>query len=501
MASEPAKTSEEIDSELLTAYLDGELSDADCIGVEKRLAEDPGFHRKMCELQNAWDMLDSLPLIQPNSQFVQTTIEMAIAGKDSRKTLLTGKVLRALMLLLIPAALFGVSYFVKRESIEQPERELVYDLPLIENHDRYSKVIFGNNAESGITFLKSVYAKGLFREVDDLFPVDSRSESLNDFEPASLPPNPQKIRDRSDRLSRLTDEERAELFEKKTKFEAINESQKETLREFHDLLADEPERDKLVDVMASYYDWLKILGASQRANLLDLPPEDRLKEIGRITRQQAQDAFGTIGSTKLPPNDAVLFYKWYDFSVDYYEPEIRERTGKVLTEMRKAKGLPTNEMVIDRIKSGPIEELVEFLMRNDRENFGQILCDNTRSWNIGIDYLRAIVSDEAGSIIDQPDFTEQDRQELILKWIEAANRARFPIKSSELKSFYAELTQEQRDKLDNLHPDQWYDSLTRMYWEKKIGQTRSAPSEDEAFQRFLRQSGWETEFGTGEDDS
>ena len=116
MADEPTQTDEEIDSELLTAYLDGELSDAECIAVEKRLAEDSAFHRHMCDLQNAWNMLDSLPLVQPNSQFVQTTVEMAIAGHKPKSSVV-GNIIKGLMLLLIPAAVFGVSYFLKREPI------------------------------------------------------------------------------------------------------------------------------------------------------------------------------------------------------------------------------------------------------------------------------------------------------------------------------------------------------------------------------------------------
>ena len=499
MADESARTNNETDSELLTAYLDGELTDSDCIAVEKRLAEEPSFHRQMCELQNAWDMLDSLPLVQPHSHFVNTTVEMAIAGHKPKSSTI-GNIVKGLLLLLIPATAFGLSYFLKRESIEQPERELVADLPLIENHDRYEEVIIKDSAEDGISFLKSIYSNGLFREVDDLFPVDSREEPPNDFESSSQPLDPQRIRNRSDRLSRMTPQKRSKLFDKKTKFEALPPDKQQTLRKFHDLLAKEPQRGKLVEVMSSYYDWLRILGSSQRANLQDLPLDKRLTEIRRITGQQAQKNFGAIGSTKLPLDDSILFYQWYDISIRYLSPEIRERTGEILTELREAKGLPTNELAIDRIKSGPIEQLVEFLMRNDRQFIGQILYENSTPKSIGVDYLREIVSDEARSIIDAPGFTELDRQELILKWIETANRARFPIKSETLKSFYSELTQEKRDSLDNLHPDNRYETLSRMYWKEKIGE-RSAPSEDEAFQKFLQQSGWETEFGMGEDDT
>lgn len=498
MADEPTQTDEEIDSELLTAYLDGELSDAECIAVEKRLAEDSAFHRHMCDLQNAWNMLDSLPLVQPNSQFVQTTVEMAIAGHKPKSSVV-GNIIKGLMLLLIPAAVFGVSYFLKRESIEQPERELVADLPLIENHDRYTRVVFlgddpdkNNSARDSIAFLNRIYRKGLFREVDDLFPVDAREEPVSDFETDAQPADPQRIKDRSDRLSRMTDQQLAELFDRKEKFESLDPNQQKKLREFHDLLADGPNRNELVEAMTSYYDWLKILGASQRANLLDLPLNERIGEIGRITREQAQKNFGTIGSTKLPPDDSVLFYQWYILSIRYRSAEIRQRTGEILAVLREAKGLPTNERVIERIKSGPIEQLVQFLMRNDRKKIGEILCENAIFEDIGLDRLRENVSDKARSIIDQDGFTELDRQELILKWIETATRA--PIGDETLEAYYSELSQEKKDELNNLHPDEWRASLSRMYWTEKTGD-RSAPAEDEAFQNFLLQSGWETLFG------
>ena len=499
MADEPTPNKDEADSELLTAYLDGELSDPECIAVEKRLAEEPAFHRLMCELQNAWDMLDSLPLVQPGSQFVRTTVEMAIAGHKPKSSTM-GNIVKGLLLLLIPATAFGMSYFLKRESIEKPERELIVDLPLIEKHDFYELVVHKDSADDGISFLKSIYSRGLFQEVDDLF--DSREEPPNDFEPASESPDPQQIKDRSDRLSRMTDQQRSDLFDKKAKFEALDPKQQQTLREFHDLLAKDSQRIKLAEVMSSYYDWLLILGQSQRAKLQDMPLDKRLTEIRRITGQQAQKYFGTIGSTKLPPDDSILFYQWYDVSIRYLAPEIRERIGVILTEQikdREAQGLATNELVVDRIVSGPIEQLVEYLMRKDRQNIGQLLCENSTPQSIGLDYLRKVVSEEAASIIDEPGLTELNRQELILTWIETANRARFPIKKETLESFYyQELSQEERDQVDNLHPDNRDDTLKRLYWDEKIGE-RSAPSEDEAFQEFLRQSGWDSEFGMDDD--
>lgn len=497
MADQRAQ-SEELDNELLTAYLDGELSDSDCIAVEKRLAEDKVFHLKMRELQSAWEMLDSLPLAKPGGQFVNTTVEMAIGG-HRKKSSWGGNFFMGLLALLILASMFGLSYFLTRESIEQPERELVYNLPLIENHDRYTKVVFDDGAESGIKFLKSIYSKGLFREVDDLFQVDMRDDSLDDFDGTAQPPDAQRIKDRTDRLARMTEQQRSELFEKKKKFEQLPEKQRETLREFHELLSQELDREELVEVLASYYDWLKILGMSQRANLLDLPRDERLREIGRITRRQAQENFGTTGSFKLPDNDAVAFYEWYDISIHFYNHEIRQRTGELFSALQRSRGIPTTEVVVDRIKKGPIEQLVEFLMRNDRKNFGKLLCADLPRGDIGLGLLRTLVSDQARSLIDQSGFTPREQRELILKWIEGANRSRFAIKTEVLRSFYDELGPEQRDELDNQHPNMWHESLARMYWEANIGR-RSTPSAEEEFEEFLRQNGFSEEFIFWEDE-
>jgi len=500
MSDQRAKTSQEADNELLTAYLDGELPDSECIAVEKRLGEDPSFHNLMRELQTTWDMLDSLPLVKPNSQFVNTTVEMAVAGQFKRRSFANG-LLKGLLLLLIPATAFGLSYFFKRESIEQPERELVNDLPLIENRDRYTKAIVEDSAEGGIAFLRSLYDDGLLGEPGDLFAVDSKvsNEAPDDIEETVQPPNPQRIKDRSDRLSRMTDQQLAELFKKKEKFDALPQKQRETLRKFHDLLTSEPDRNKLAGVLSSYYDLLKDLGPSQRARLLDLPLDQRLKEIGRIARQRAEDAFGTIGSSKLPEKDTTPFYRWYEISIRYYHLEIREQTGEVLLALQLVKGMPFSNGVIDRIKTGPIEQLVAFLMRNDREYLGRLLCRNSPTGDIGIPLLRHLVSAEANEILDQPGFTRQDREELILVWIENANQSRFLINPDALKKFYRQLSQENRDQLDNQHPDDWHEALTRMYWKAKIGE-RSSQSDEDDFVEFLRQNGLYAEFQFWEDD-
>ncbi len=487
---------EELDSELLTAYLDGELSESETIAVERRLASDSGFRSQMQDMQNAWDMLDALPAVKPDVAFVRTTVEMAIAGRQRSGISAWGpRIIGALAMLGLPLTLFAVAFFATRESIEQPERELLGELPVIENYDRYSRVFSDNDPEQGIHFLNSIYERGLFSEVEELFPVDSEDETeeaVVDLVATTVPPSADMIQDRSDRLTSMTDQQREDLFAKKQKFEALPQETQTAIRDFHNLLSNDPDRDRLWESLVSYYDWLKTLRASQRTGLLDSPIEKRLGKIREITRLQAEQAFGRLGATKLPVEDAEAFYGWYDFAITCYNPEIRKRAGKVFSDIRSKKGLPILEDDVSRVMSGPIGQLVDFLMRQDRENFGQLIAAKANETQYGMRELENQLTRSSLLILDGLEVDE--KRELVLRWIEVANKTRFPIQTTKLKAFYETLPVVTRDKLDNMHPDDWYESLTRLYWEAENIVKSAEPAEEEEFRRFLRENGLDSDF-------
>ena len=55
------------DEETLVAYLDGELSEAEIIEVEKRLTTCEKFRKQLNGLERTWDMLDALPAVEPTA--------------------------------------------------------------------------------------------------------------------------------------------------------------------------------------------------------------------------------------------------------------------------------------------------------------------------------------------------------------------------------------------------------------------------------------------------
>jgi anti-sigma factor RsiW len=148
--------------EELTAYLDGELTSDDRRRVEARLARDPEYRAELQRMQRAWDMLDKLPRATVDDSFARTTIEMvAVAAVDEARTQAlviprkrrTRAVVGALSVGV--AVLFGFMLGVK--AWPQKNRQLLEDLPVIENLDQYRQA-------DSIEFLRKLEASKLFDE-------------------------------------------------------------------------------------------------------------------------------------------------------------------------------------------------------------------------------------------------------------------------------------------------------------------------------------------------
>jgi anti-sigma factor RsiW len=148
--------------EELTAYLDGELDGEHRRRVEERLARDSDYRAELRRMQSAWDMLEKLPRATVDDAFARTTIEMvAVAAADEART----------QALAIPrrrrlAALVGTSAIIAATLLgfalgvsiwPDKNRQLLEDLPVIENFDRYRHV-------ESIEFLRMLDESKLFDE-------------------------------------------------------------------------------------------------------------------------------------------------------------------------------------------------------------------------------------------------------------------------------------------------------------------------------------------------
>ena len=146
--------------EQLVAYLDGELDVESRRRVEELLGSDAQARRRLQELQRTWDVLDDLDAVPPGNQFTQTTLEMVAvaADQDVRQSLAEAPHRRrrhwlAAGLILL-AALAGGFFAVVRLAPD-PNRQLVEDLPVLENLDEYRQI-------DDLEFLRLLRAAGLF---------------------------------------------------------------------------------------------------------------------------------------------------------------------------------------------------------------------------------------------------------------------------------------------------------------------------------------------------
>jgi anti-sigma factor RsiW len=148
--------------ETLVAYLDGEL-DADGMSeVERRLADDEQFRRRLHELENAWRLLDGLPRADVDETFAQSTVEMvAVEAAEELRTMQFESVRRRRRnqvvgaVSLVAAALLG--FTVAYQFLPNEDDRLLEDLPVVERLEQYQQV-------ESLEFLKLLVAEDVFPE-------------------------------------------------------------------------------------------------------------------------------------------------------------------------------------------------------------------------------------------------------------------------------------------------------------------------------------------------
>lgn len=148
--------------EELSAYLDGELDAEARRRFEDRLSSSSPLRQRLKEYQQTWDLLDDLPRATVDDSFTRTTVEMVAVRAEG--DVLTAEqraarrkqrlwILGLLAVLLTAAAGYAVTY----SWLQQPNEQLVEDLPILEHFDAYQ------NAGS-VEFLQELSSQGLFRE-------------------------------------------------------------------------------------------------------------------------------------------------------------------------------------------------------------------------------------------------------------------------------------------------------------------------------------------------
>lgn len=145
--------------EEIVAYLDGELDEDVAQQVERRLAQDPTYRRRLQQMERAWDCLDALPQAEVDESFTHSTVEMVSLAAEKELSLSATTHSRSLTTWLMGGALTlaAVAAGFIFTSLVTPDanQELLRDLPMIENIDMY---LHADNLE----FLQKLQAEKIF---------------------------------------------------------------------------------------------------------------------------------------------------------------------------------------------------------------------------------------------------------------------------------------------------------------------------------------------------
>jgi anti-sigma factor RsiW len=152
--------------ERLVAYLDGELDDAGVRQVEELLATDSQARELMLGLERTWSFLDKLGTIPVDQVFTQTTIKMVsvAAARDLARQQTEVPRRRRRRWLIGAASLLAAGaagFLAVAIAWPNPDRELLRDLPVLENYDELERVF---SKDKDIRFVRMLHKNDLFEK-------------------------------------------------------------------------------------------------------------------------------------------------------------------------------------------------------------------------------------------------------------------------------------------------------------------------------------------------
>lgn len=432
MSTTPSQ-SESPDTDELVAYLDGELSAEASRQVERRLANDADYRRRLTELEQAWSALEALPQTEVADDFARTTIEMVTIAaerdvKAQSATVATGDRRKSYWRLAAGIAVAAAAFMLARMIWPNSNRALVDDLPVIANLDVLSQV-------GTIEYLRGLSKLN--------FETSLRNES--EVSPVVNTSAWQTPEDRRRWIEALGPQDKAALASKFERFERLAPAPqaRDDLRRLTVQIAAAPDRAELEQALVNYGAWIERLSPGRQLELREAKTTtDRLKLVERMVEQSDRAA-----RRQLSPEDEK---RLQDVILDLVE----ERRGELLQEIGR-QGHPDPER---RVGGRPAAQVALVIIGRD------MFDDKRREQTI--DRLTAPLSQEAQEYLNEQDRGQRVR--LLMRWVYEAVGSNVGRQNLE-EYFTNELTNDQRENLLGLPSTEMREQLEQMYMRSQVG--------------------------------
>ena len=429
------------DREALIAYLDGELDADQARHVEQLIAHDSRVESEVRQLERAWNLLDRLPRAEVSPSFTESTVEMVALAVEDELRVADGKRRgTAWSFALLVACIVG---FVGARLWPDPNRQLLYDLPLIDNLEAYRQT-------PDIDFLRQLAKSAAFE-----------GQTAPGASVAALA-------ERQKWLDSLEAEQREDVHRKYERLKHLPADEQIRLRKLQATIAADGEATQLTATLTLFQQWLEQLQGVERAELMALGSEQRLQRVRRMRRDEAR---------RLTPEDVQPFISWFagvspgllplarraniekelkGASDERRTAILRREFGGLLQGFAKRpqpQGIPKTN---GRIAVGPlVQEQVLGELEKALSSHGQQVLDNCK--NDG--ERRALIWGWAAQALGPP--------------AARANPLSLPdVDEDDLKRFFEQLNPVQRTKLLNLPADQMKRQLLARYQAKRAAEKR-----------------------------
>jgi hypothetical protein len=287
--------------------------------------------------------------------------------------------------------------------------------------------------------------------VGGLWAVSSAGSDDETIAPAALAVSPDAANGAAAKIpATMSPAEKKELQSKQERFYRLDPAAQDRLRRLHDDLSQAPDAARLQSVLTRYAGWLQTLPSGQRADLLSLPPAERIAEIRRVLQEQTASRMRSYVPRKLSDDDLRTIASWVEQMVQRREPELLER-------------MPAFKEHLDNISDAKRRiQALAFMVH--RSGFRRDWLHPTAE---EIDQLKTQLSAEARQDLDKAK-AEGRLPELTDAWTRAAMFSRLtgpPADKEQLRKFFnEELDPQQREFLESLPPERMQAELVRMYY-------------------------------------
>jgi hypothetical protein len=264
-------------------------------------------------------------------------------------------------------------------------------------------------------------------------------------------------------IAHMPPAEQQELLRKQERFAALPQEEQKRLRALQTALEADPQAQKLHEVLERYHEWLKTLSPTQRAELADLAPAERIQQIKRIQKLQHAAREQTRQAELLTRQDVREIVKWTEDFAWQHRQELLTDVPEQQRKFFEKEGPRQKQMLLFRAMASE---------RSRRGGTGALALMEQAD----VDHLTEKLSDAAKQeLAEAGDLSAQRRR--IGGWIGTAMRLDWrggrrlgPAMGDDLVQFLQhDVPRAERQRLLSLPHDQMIEELRGLYFGRGRG--------------------------------